>query len=506
LSRPHLFTKALSALALALSPVAAKAAGLDLPENGAVPLARGGTAVSGAGDAYSLQFNPAALTSVDGLDVRLDWRFVGQEVTFARAGQFEPVSNSAGVFNAPALHVAYRPSSILGGKLAFGLGAWGPPGVGRAAFPDPADVAKDPKLCLNPDKPDEIENACVSASTGQRYSLIKKDTLTLFASFGIAYQLHPRLSLGVTLQNAISSFAFSQSLAVVAGAEDVLLDARISLAVTQRFNPTGILALSATPHDKLRIGAMFRPKVKITGTGTLDIALPAAASAANISVAGNGAKLELNFPAVLRVGATWTEARWNASAELVYEGWSANDKLVLTPDVRLVQNGTESPIAPFNIDKNWVDSYGARVGGTFTALQDASGKSLLDLHVGGLYASNAIPASKQAVDFIGGDQLAVSGGLSAHAYGFTLSAGAMYYKPVSVTVTDSTVKRGSASPENPPVIVGNGKYDADSWVVAVGLGYTWGPAPASEAPKADAPAPAPVDAPKADAPAPAPQS
>ncbi|MFM2153127.1 MAG: hypothetical protein RL199_1562, partial [Pseudomonadota bacterium] len=141
-------TRIASTAALTLAVAAkASAAGIEVPENGAVPLGRGGTAVSSFGTAYALQFNPAGIASVEGLDVRLDGRFVNHDVSFQRAPRagipvdFEKVSNSAGTFFAPTVSVAYRSPKLLGGRLSLGAGVWGPPGVGRYAYPDPKAIA-----------------------------------------------------------------------------------------------------------------------------------------------------------------------------------------------------------------------------------------------------------------------------------------------------------------------------------------------------------------------------
>lgn len=501
--RSSLLNRALVASAVAVAvPQVAKAAGFDIPENGAVILSRGGTAVSSFGTAYALQFNPAGLTGIDGLDVRIDGRLVSQGVTFERApsgnSSWDAVSNSAGLFFGPSVAIGYSSRKLFDGRLGLGLGVWGPPGVGKYAYPDPAAVAKG--ACLDPSQPDVPQSACINVATGQRYTLIDQNILIMFPSVGASWKFTDRLSVGVTLQDAITLLQLRQSIAAVSlgGLEDSTFDATIKLDLKDTMRPTGILGVAFSPTEHLRIGASFRPQVNIEASGKMDIGLPAAAAALNTKVVGDTASLKLQLPPVVKVGATWIENRWSASAELTYEGWSALDKMVLSPDVK-IQKGTEEPeaIAPIEIHKEWKDAFGARIGGSFTALEWEPKKPMLELHAGALYAANTIPSSTQAIDFVTGDHLAGSLGATFHTGGglaFTL--GGMVYAPVKLEVTDSTVARAAAEPESPPVIVGNGTYQSTVWIATFGVAYTGlGSAPA---PAAVEPAPAAAPAPAAE--------
>lgn len=457
------------ALALAaLAPVAASAAGFDVPENGALMLARGGTAVSGFGNAYALQFNPAGMSTIEGLDVRIDARLVNHAVSFQRDAadmSYAAVANSGGVFVGPAVEVAYRLKNVLDGRLSIGLGVWGPPGVGKYAYPDPEAMTRAGK-----------QSADVKDATPQRYGLIESNILILYPSLGASWKFSDLVSVGVTLQDAIATVSFSQSIAAQSlnGTEDTTFDAIVKLHVSDSFAPTGVLGVALTPSEHLRIGASFRPQVAIKGTGTMDVALPEIAKALGYKVVGAGtATLALNLQPVAHLGAAWVDDRFSVSGELTYEGWHTNQKMVLTPDVE-IQQGTNEPVklAAIDIDKKWKDSMGARLGGSFTVLEYEPKKPMLELHAGALFESNAIPAAYQAIDFVTGDRVAGSLGASFHWNGFAFTAAGMLYKPVSLTVTDSKVARAAAEVESPPVIVGNGTYTSKVWVAAFGLAYS----------------------------------
>jgi long-subunit fatty acid transport protein len=455
-------TRIASTAALALAVAGkASAAGFDIPENGAVPLARGGTAVSSFGTAYALQYNPAGITSIEGLDVRVDGRFVQHDVSFQRSGgDYDKVSNSAGVFFAPAVEVAYRSPKLLDGRLALGLGVWGPPGVGKYAYPDPQALASK-----------GYESADLKAMAPQRYMLVDQDIFIGFPSAGAAWRFSDAFSAGLVLHGATSNVNLRQSIAAksLGGTEDTSLDALVSVKVKQAFAPSATLGLSWTPDEHWRVGASYRLPVDVDAKGTMDIALSEVGKKV-ATVSGNGARLQLTLPAVARAGATYLGSGWSASGELLWEGWSALDQMTLTPDVSITEGGKDpKKVDPLAIEKKWKDAYGARLGGSWRA------HDLVELHAGALFETNAIPSSTQAVDFVSGDRLGGSLGTTLTlGRGFSLSLGGMVYKPVSLTVTDSKVHRASADTEEPPVIVGNGTYTSNVWVAAVGLGYTNG--------------------------------
>jgi long-subunit fatty acid transport protein len=468
------FHRTLAAALVAVTPAIASAAGLELPENGAIPLARGGTAVSSFGTAYSLQFNPAGLAWVDGLDVRIDGRIVGHSVSFERAAGnngFDPVSNGASPFFAPGLHVAYRSPKFLDGVVALGVGIFGPAGVGRYRYPDPVGLLeKNPELDNQP--------ATLTAMTGQRYNLIESNQMILYPSLGLSFRLGERASAGVTLQNAMADLSFRQSLAAITdatdGVESANLDIDVTLRMKQTFKPSAIVGFAFAPTDRLRLGFHLRPAFEINASGTMDLKPTEDLKRLRpIKQTGNEATLTLRLPTIARLGATWVGDRFDASAELVYEGWSANQELVLTPKFDIVV-GNDAPkrVAESRIRKAWQDVFGARFGGTFKALLPAERRPGLDVHAGLLFESNAIPTSSQAIDTVTGDRLGVSAGLTGRWKGLALTASGMYYAPTSFTVSDSQAKRPASEPERNPVIVGNGNYSTSAWVMSFGIAWT----------------------------------
>lgn len=457
----------LLATALALCPSVAFAAGLDLPENGALVLARGGTTAGILDTAYAVAFNPAGLSLIDGLDVRLDYRFVNHEVTFERIDDnlgFDPAVNTAGVFAAPFVSIAYG-TELSFGRVGFGVGAFGPAGVGKYKYADPADAQYE-----------SARNEQINEETGHRYATLGSESLIMYPSVAASYSpsFIKSLSLGVTFQAVYADISLRQSMAGLPHVEGVGTDVLIGIDVKDSFTPTAVMGALWSPMENVRVHASFRPKVSIHATGDLDLAL---GDDIKDMVTVGGAKtteLDIALPPLARVGAAFDHEYFSASAEFIYEGWSANKQFTLTPNVEVAMAGEGSkPLDPVLIEKNWKDSFGGRLGGTFKALRPAQkGDLFVDVHAGGLYETNAIPSETQSLDYVTGDRLGGSLGFTVGYKGFAITAAGMAYVPVKMEITDSKVLRAEADADAPPIVVGNGTYTSNAWVAAVGLSYT----------------------------------
>jgi hypothetical protein len=464
---------ALAALALAV-PAVARGAGLEAPENGAYVLARGGTTAAMSGTAYSLMFNPAGLSDVVGWDIRVDARIVNNGVTFTRAPRpdnagapltFHPVSNSAGLFLGPSLLVAYHPEGPVLGHFAFGLGVFGPPGIGQYKYPDPR--TQDGSI-------DGDE------STGQRYSLISNSNTILFPSLSVAWSPARWFSAGLTVQSVYADISLAQAIAgkSVSDFESSATDGIASLAVKDAFEPSFIAGLQFKPIDGLTIGGAFRPQVVINAKGSLTISPPPSSS--GFVQQGDQASLKLNLAPQARLGVGYEFGRFSVAVDGVWEGWSVYKNLVLDASniqVKTTTNGKFASVGTTVIAKNWVDTYSGRVGFSYRVIPPRDNHVALQLHVGGLHESNAVPATSQAIDQVTGNRLGGSFGATVAYNAFAFTVGSMIYAPVTLNIKQSTAVRGvadSTDPDKPPVYVGNGTYNASLWILAFGFAYTPG--------------------------------
>jgi long-subunit fatty acid transport protein len=470
-------------MALALSaPTIARGAGLEAPENGAYVLARGGTGVALTGTAYSLQFNPAGLADVEGWDIRLDARFVGSGISFQRDSRenggsgipltFDKVSNSAGVFVAPGLYVAYKPTQETWRKFSFGVGVFGPPGIGKYQYPDPRTLPHQ-----TPGADDYDPTLRVTAAP-QRYSLISNSNTILYPSVGVSFTPIKQLSIGLTAQAAIASISFAQALAgaSISGQEIGDTDGIANLAVKDSFTPTFIAGVMVKPIDNLVIGAMFRPQVALDAKGTLKVDFAPGSAAKQ---AGEDASLKLHLAPQARLGASYDFGRFSLAAEGVWEGWHVNKKMILDASAVTIQtkpNEAYKPVGTKLVERNWKDTWGGRLGGTWKAIQPTPSKKFgLQVHAGALFETNAIPSENQGIDTVTGDRIGGSAGVTASYGPWGVTLGAMVYKPVTLHNTDSMGKRSVSDPndqDDPPIYVSRGTYDASLWIASLGLAYS----------------------------------
>ena len=167
--------KALFTVLFALaSPCVVRAAGVEHPDVGTVPLGRGGAYAADPDGGLAIVYNPAGLARQAGLRVTLDASLAWQHLTFTPTMGEPSVSNGAGPFLAPAFAVSYGLGTVgpLAG-LTFAAGATGPTAIGKLEYP---------------------------ANGAQRYALVSSDTQIVYWSAAVAAAFNRWLAAGVTLQ------------------------------------------------------------------------------------------------------------------------------------------------------------------------------------------------------------------------------------------------------------------------------------------------------------------
>jgi hypothetical protein len=471
-------------------PLVARGAGLEIPENGALPLARGGTAAAYTGTAYGVEFNAATLADVEGLDLHVDMRLVNNSVTFTRKSisnseqmiNFQPVSNSAGTFGAPGVYAAWHPKNL---PLGFGVGVFGPPGDGIYTYADPRQLINNTNL-LNAD-----------SQSGQRYSLISQNNLILLPTISVGWKIVDWVSLGVSIQAAYSEISISQAVAAgpTGGEEAVNDDAYANLSLKGAAGPIVNPGILFTPVKGFTIGGQFRPgfSLKLPGSISIDqitsnpttgnpetapVCLKTSAKASSCA-ATEPISFSISQPNEARLGAAYEFWRMNVAVEGEYEGWSAFKSIVLDGSnvyATTMASGTQNVGVQTTV-KDWKDTWGVRAGASVKLLtgQEAGGFGLT-FHFGGLYETNAIPPAYQGVDTVTGNRLGGSLGLTASYRGFGITGAFMGYQTVQFNVNNSVVDRSvsglNGQPDPSPVIIGNGTYNAGLWVASIGLSYS----------------------------------
>src|SRR5690606_7313400 len=117
--------------------------------------------------------------------------------------------------------------------------------------------------------------------------------------------------------------------------ESHLFDVLAGVTVVDPSTPTAILGGLWSPVKNLRVAASFRPSVSVFASGPLDIEPHESLKSQVVIDGAQTTTLALSLPANARLGAAYDHALFTASLDLVYEGWSATEAFVLTPDLEV---------------------------------------------------------------------------------------------------------------------------------------------------------------------------
>ena len=487
----------LSSLVLAAP---AFASGFLFGDNGAKASMQGGAFTAQADDLTALQYNPAGLAQLEGLQLLGDGEVLFQKVTFHRTyenGSGPPacdptldsckgtVFNRAGPGFLPFLAASYG-FKVAGRTLTFGLGVFGPPAVSHykyAEAPLPTTTTDQSLKLLSP----------------QRYSLISNNILIAFPSLSASFEVLPRrLYVGAVLQLVTGNFAFKQNAtSMIFDAKsfadsDPTFDSTLSLDLTARLGITGTFGVLFKPLDSLAIGIALRPPVPVHASGKLNIELGPQAQALGAKVSDNPTTdLDLTLPLDLRIGARWlTPVKGlGVNFDFVFQGWNSVDALVVTPQNVTLKLGSSDPlpIAPVRIEKNWKPTYSFRFGAGYDVIK------WVTLHAGFNYETSAYDPEYTSIDFVHPSRVFISGGVTGHLGPVDVVFGMSGTPTVASTVTSSKVRAANtfSNPSDPSApkgeIVGLGDYTSGGYIVLFGVrGHFREPKPA----------PAPVELPQ----------
>ncbi len=419
----------LAATLLALTPGLggeARASGLEIPEQGARAVGRGGAFSAKADDPTAGIHNPGALVKLDGLQLMYSHNLVWHFATFTRAesvlpptdvyeGQdpFAPVENETPFFGlGGTLAAAYGV-----GDWTFGFSIYGPNSTGKVSYP---------------------------STGGQRYMLTEMDSLMLFYGASVAWGTED-FGIGATFQAAslprmryslvtdgvtapIDEEAAVESLSPYSSSWDV----EATLALDADPVPTGIIGAWWRPHDAFEIALSGRVvPVVFQGEGDIELAnVPGQSpfTEAQLEVPGNSAKLEIPLPMTARLGLRYVhraprvEAKvveasdlsqaeiFDIELDVVYEAYSIIESFDADLEGSILLAGG-APVQDVSISKRWRDTFSVRLGGTWNALP-----GLLKLSLGGYFEQGASHPYYTHLDFLTVDRVGIGAGLEAPIY------------------------------------------------------------------------------------------
>ncbi|MGC6418432.1 MAG: OmpP1/FadL family transporter [Bradymonadia bacterium] len=413
------------ALAALLCTTTAQGNGLEIPEQGARSLARGGAFSAKADDATATIHNPGAVSKLKGTHIVYSHNLLWNYSDFTRAETSLGVSSTdalEGHANALQTSENQTPFFPLALSLAtttdFGLDNWsfglslvGPNSSGRVTYPQDG---------------------------GQRYLLTELDVLLVHYGVTAAYGTES-WGIGATLQwvqmpyldfsLVVDASAFGNSLSPYASSFDVL--ARIK--TSDAFSPSALLGAWYRPIPAFEIAISGRPfPIAIEARGEPSIeAIPGTIPDDlnwNLDVVDGAVGLDLELPRTARLGMRYRHLegdteRFDLEVDVVWEGWSSLDRYDTQLDGTVTPlEGLELAINDVQIDKNWQDTLSIRFGGSYQVIDDT-----LLVSAGAYWEQAAAPKGYSHIDFPAGERMGAGTGFT-----YTLAVGEATYLDLSV--------------------------------------------------------------------------
>jgi len=449
-------------LSATLAPRSARAAGFEIPDNGTRAVGRGGAVAVGVSDLTAIHYNPGALAKLRGTRVMWHHNVIFHDMQFTRAplsegwGEeyagkpFDPVQDGESVY---ALGGFLGLASDLGlDSWTFAAGVYGPSAVGRHDYPD-----------YGP----------------QAFMLTELDTVVLYPSLAVAWQVPETFGVGLTLQWVdLNSMDYEM---VVNGTtsiraepmEPIPEDARTQLLTKMQLSDhTGYTAIlgawwQPTPYLEIAAASRFLP-AKLTPSGGVVVDKP------TLVTEELSASMDFELPMQARGGVRYIHRKgdrqlFDIELDVFWERWSSIDAYDMRFDGRI--SGQE--LQDVHIPKAWSDTVSVRLGGEYEVVPD-----VLQVRAGGFWEQGAVPENAEHLDFPSFDRWGAGLGLTATYGAVSLSAGYMHVFQEDREVTEQRGKLYQTRPVRPcpeycdelsGVVANAGRFESSYDLLSVGL-------------------------------------
>ena len=520
----------LAVAALLLSSTRAFAAGYEFPDNGAIAMGRAGAFTAKADDGTAIYYNPAGLAQQEGLHVLIDSHLLVDSISFQRtdptgANPIGPqVSNSAGLFYLPFIAISAR----IFPDLTAAIGVYAPPATGQYTFPDPypnngtaahnglpppassSDQGNCLQLQTNIPPQFQCPGAQISSTAApqgygvapQLYNVINEKQVVLYPTLALGWQALPWLAVGGSLQLAYGHIYLRQGTFDASGLEvpapgqppvqsvqnEIGSFNTIANLSVEAWSVTGILGVTVTPVENLKIAASVRPKYTANGNGTLSLDFSPLAQSTSTVVTGQGssmansqqgsgpATLSVPFPTELKTGIDYTfENGADIEVDFNYDFWSEVQQITLTPHFGTTGNvSTQTTIPEVVFPKNFSDSWSLRIGADYP-IPLPSMKLTVRAGAGyesSIYNLSGSTQSYPSLDFSNFQEYFGSLGADLAFLGiFDVVLGYTHvFEPTAQVHNAGTAAIQNNQPTPPaPLYIGNGSYHTTYDIVDIGL-------------------------------------
>lgn len=479
-------------LALVLCvPERAFAGGLYLTDRGSRQLGRGGAFVAGTDDGQSLWYNPAGLAYTGSRQLHVDGTLSFFRGSFNRKtrddvnGPTPRVDVETAKLPIPLL--AY--SDDFGVEdFSFGIALMAPNAV-MMSWPENLGIAAN--------------GMAIPAPT--RHSLISmKGSVIANLALGVAWHGVKGLSLGAGLHVIPSRFRAGVYMSacdygtLCKQPENPDWEAPAIIDLERAVTATGIVG-AIYQWDIFKFGASLMLPYTIKGEAKLDVTLPSAplfgpSDCGDLEaresrpdcakVRGNKADVGLDFPAIARIGAEIQPIKTlRVEAGLVYEGWSRQKEMRVTPKNITIVDALALPeyeVGAISVKRQMQDVFSLRLGGEYQVKESLP----LVVRTGFIFENSAFPDRTLTPLTLDSQKLLVGLGAS---YGITdkITVDVLY---AHMFMKDLTVTTSQVYPQNPlrpapsapqagdpqpqlaqPEPIGNGDYTMEADLIGMGL-------------------------------------
>jgi long-subunit fatty acid transport protein len=417
------------------------AGGPSLPARGVRATSMGGAFVAGAEGPNALWYNPA----------RMDETSLGIEIgVVSLSGAFTPsdgveagkrVENNGRPLPNPTFGFVYR----LNDMISLGVGAFAP----YAGFQR-----------FSEDGP-------------QRYALVESDRTTLLhLAAGAAFRFD-RFRVGATLQNVMGHLKQRIVLSGYSGifghAEDSELDILEEIDLKDDINLTGNIGASFE-LEPFTFGLAVQLPYALSGESAYRVRLPSSVFFDSMRVEGDKVQLEVPFPLMIRGGILWRATETlKIEVAVNFEQWSVQDKMVIDPNgeimLRDVPGIGDYELPELVIDRRMKDTISVHLGADLEVLRG------LHLRTGGYFEPSAFGEETYSVAQLDDDKIGVGFGASWDAGGFRFDLAASRVFLGTREVTRSELRQINPTNPDQAIVIGNGTYEANYWVVGAGVEY-----------------------------------
>jgi long-chain fatty acid transport protein len=332
----------IGAIALALvlaagTPLAARAAGFSLYEQGARALGMSGATTARSDDPSAMFFNPAGLANVEGKSVLLSPNLILYQVHFAGEAPYPGygVTEETEKKAFPPFSAYYAQRA---GSVALGVGVMNPYGL-------------------------EVDWADPDAFTGRFISTRSKITPFYFTPTA-AYAISPTLRVGVGASIVLSNVELERHLAAYNPFDDRTEDVGTVKLASETGDGFGVNAGVQWWPGRWRAGATYRGGVNIEYGGSADFEQRSTGNPTFDAIVASSfppdqrVRTDIEFPAQASLGlGMQASPSLSLEGDLNWTNWSTFDRLEIRFD--------QSPERNVSSEEAWDDAFNVRVGAEY---------------------------------------------------------------------------------------------------------------------------------------------